>query len=74
VINPALCDDHRANCFDTLRLMTDPQLQPSVRGQSVPQTPDELDIAIRHFRSLPILDDRHPDQIIGYDEHGAPST
>ena len=25
-----------------------------------------------HFRSLPILDPRSPDEIIGYNEHGVP--
>ena len=31
------------------------------------------DAIVREFRKLPILDDRHPDEIIGYDEHGLPT-
>jgi antitoxin VapB len=27
----------------------------------------------REVQSLPVLDDRTPDEIIGYDEHGLPS-
>ena len=33
---------------------------------------DVLEIA-RHFSSLPILDPRSPDEIIGYDENGLPT-
>jgi antitoxin VapB len=32
---------------------------------------DALEIA-RHYSSLPILDNRSPDEILGYDEHGIP--
>lgn len=28
---------------------------------------------VERFNRLPILDDRHPDEIIGYDESGLPS-
>jgi antitoxin VapB len=34
---------------------------------------DELEEIARHYQSLPILDDRSPDEIIGYDENGLPS-
>lgn len=27
----------------------------------------------RQFRELPVLDERSPDEILGYDEHGLPS-
>lgn len=27
----------------------------------------------RHFSSLPVLDDRTPDEILGYDENGLPT-
>ena len=27
----------------------------------------------RHFRSLPVLDARSPEEILGYDEHGLPT-
>jgi len=33
---------------------------------------DVLDIA-RHFSSLPVLDPRNADEIIGYDENGLPT-
>jgi len=33
---------------------------------------DVLEIA-RHFSSLPVLDPRPDDEIIGYDEHGLPT-
>ncbi len=33
---------------------------------------DLLEIA-RHCRSLPVLDDRTPDEILGYDERGLPT-
>lgn len=28
---------------------------------------------VERFAALPVLDDRHPDDIIGYDEHGLPT-
>lgn len=33
---------------------------------------DVLEIA-RHFSSLPVLDSRSDDEILGYDEHGLPT-
>ena len=33
---------------------------------------DRLDKIAKYCASLPILDDRTPDQIIGYDEYGLP--
>ena len=27
---------------------------------------------VERFRELPVLDERHPDEIVGYDEHGLP--
>lgn len=33
---------------------------------------DELDEIARHCSRLPVLDSRHPDEILGYDEHGLP--
>jgi antitoxin VapB len=32
-----------------------------------------LDDIVDRFRLLAVLDEREPDQIIGYDEHGLPS-
>ena len=29
-----------------------------------------VDEIVKHFNSLPVLDDRSPDEIIGYNEHG----
>ena len=34
---------------------------------------DELDEIGRHCSGLPVRDDRSPDEILGYDEHGLPS-
>ena len=34
----------------------------------------ELDEIARHCASLPIIDNREPDEILGYDEHGLPQT
>lgn len=33
---------------------------------------DELEEIAERCAALPVLDDRSPDEIIGYDEHGAP--
>jgi len=33
---------------------------------------DELDEIARHCASLPVLDSRPADEILGYDEHGLP--
>lgn len=33
---------------------------------------DELDEIARHCSGLPVRDDRSPDEILGYDEHGLP--
>lgn len=33
---------------------------------------DELEEIARHAASLPVLDDRTPDEILDYDEHGLP--
>ncbi|MDJ0863239.1 MAG: type II toxin-antitoxin system VapB family antitoxin [Gammaproteobacteria bacterium] len=34
---------------------------------------DELDEIARHCASLPVLDDRSPDEILGYDNRGLPA-
>ena len=34
---------------------------------------EDLDAIAIRCRSLPVLDDRTPDEILGYDEHGAPA-
>lgn len=31
-----------------------------------------IDAIVERFSKLPVLDDRSPDEIIGYDEHGLP--
>ena len=28
---------------------------------------------VERYRALPVLDTRHPDDIVGYDEHGLPT-
>jgi len=42
------------------------------RNRQFDRSADLLRIAAE-YRELPILDDRTPDQIIGYDEHGLPT-
>ena len=34
---------------------------------------DELDEIALHAASLPVIDSREPNEILGYDEHGLPS-
>ncbi len=41
-------------------------------GRSGRRLADELDEIARRCASLPILDDRSPEEILGYDEHGVP--
>lgn len=36
------------------------------------QLADELDVIARHCASLPVLDERTADEILGYDEQGLP--
>ncbi len=43
------------------------------RRSSVERMLAEVDEITAHFASLPILDNRSPDEILGYDEHGMPS-
>jgi antitoxin VapB len=42
------------------------------REQQGRRLADELDAIARHCASLPVRDRRSADEIIGYDEHGAP--
>jgi len=37
-----------------------------------PRLRDELRAIRKRCATLPVIDDRHPDDIIGYDEHGVP--
>jgi hypothetical protein len=32
-----------------------------------------IDAIANHCSSLPVIDDRSPDEILGYDQHGLPS-
>ncbi len=34
---------------------------------------DEVERIAQHFASLPVLDNRTPDEILGYDENGLPT-
>lgn len=43
------------------------------RERSKRRLRDELEEIAKHYRSLPILDDRSLEEIIGYDENGLPS-
>ena len=42
------------------------------RRRSGRRLADELDEIARHCASLPVLDEREPDEIIGYDAQGLP--
>jgi len=33
----------------------------------------DLDDIVERFSQLPVLDERHPDEILGYDQHGLPT-
>lgn len=41
--------------------------------QSTAERLQRLREIARRFDSLPVLDDREPDEIIGYDDHGLPN-
>jgi antitoxin VapB len=43
------------------------------RERSKRRLSDELDEIALHVASLPVRDPRRADEILGYDEHGAPS-
>ena len=43
------------------------------RERSKRRLRDELEEIAKHYQSLPILDDRSLEEIIGYDENGLPS-
>jgi antitoxin VapB len=43
------------------------------RALAVDPAADRLQAAIDRFLSLPIIDTRSEDEILGYDEHGLPS-
>ena len=42
------------------------------RERSKRRLRDEIEEITRHYQSLPVLDDRSPDEILGYDENGLP--
>ena len=42
------------------------------RGKA-PSLEAEIDAIVKRVAALPVLDDRSPDDIIGYDENGLPS-
>jgi antitoxin VapB len=41
------------------------------RGKTIDRA--QVDEIVRRIAALPIVDDRSPDELIGYDEHGLPS-
>lgn len=43
------------------------------RERSKRRLVDELEEIAKHYQSLPLLDDRSSDEIIGYDENGLPT-
>ena len=44
-----------------------------MRRKSRRSIADKLDEIAKHCASLPVLDKRSPDEILGYDEHGLPT-
>ncbi|MDQ3728163.1 MAG: type II toxin-antitoxin system VapB family antitoxin [Actinomycetota bacterium] len=45
-----------------------------VRGRASKRSiADEVNEIVERFAALPVIDDRSPDEIIGYDEHGLPT-
>ncbi len=49
------------------------RLEALKRRKSRRSVADRLDEIGKHCASLPVLDHRSPDEILGYDEHGLPS-
>lgn len=43
------------------------------RARRGPSKAEKMRRLVEEFRALPVLDDRTPDEIIGYDENGLPS-
>jgi antitoxin VapB len=43
------------------------------RERSKRRLADELEEIAKHYESLPVLDDRYADEILGYDENGLPT-
>lgn len=43
------------------------------QGEHDPTLVEDLLAIARHSRSLPVLDDRSPNEILGYDERGLPT-
>ena len=43
------------------------------RERSGRRLADDLNLIVDEFAALPVLDDRTPDEIIGYDENGLPT-
>lgn len=44
-----------------------------VRDRHGPTKAEKLQQLVDEIKTLPVLDDRTPDEIIGYDEHGLPT-
>jgi antitoxin VapB len=41
------------------------------RGKTIDRT--RIDQIVAQFAAIPVVDDRSPDELIGYDEHGLPT-
>lgn len=50
-----------------------PQLHRGTSEQALDALRAELRAIQRSYGRLPVLDDRHADEILGYDEHGMPA-
>ena len=48
------------------------RLERTRRTRTKQRLSDEIEKIALHCAALPVLDARHPDDIIGYDQHGTP--
>ena len=55
-----------------VRIAVEERLQREERHRNKPSV-EQLMAIVRRYASRPVLDDRSPDEIIGYDERGLPT-
>jgi hypothetical protein len=72
--NPLVVDEegHSIWNFPRLREEIEKRIDRERAKQETPELASRLHEIACHFSSLPVLDDRTDDEIVGYDEHGLP--
>lgn len=72
--HPLVLDETRRTVWDFPDLETEIERRRAASEKQIgtPGLADRLMELGRHFSSLPVYDDRSPDEIIGYDENGLP--